>query len=443
LVPADEYKGLWNYATAEKLAQVYDKKASFIMIGPAGELQLKGASVACTDQENRYPTRHAARGGLGAVMGSKGLKWIALDVRQARVRQPARPKEFGELCKRYTKSYLAGPQMFKYGTSSAVPLANMLNTFPNRNRVNGQSPYVEQLDGRRIVESFETYGGRMHNCMTGCIVRCSNTVYDKDRNYRTSALEFETLTLLGSNCDLQSWEDVRDLDRLCDEIGLDTIEVGSAIAILMDAGEMQFGDVAGMKRLLNDIAEGSDLGKTVGDGAVAVGRRTKHHRVPAVRGQGIPAWDPRPLNATGVTYATSPMGADHTAGLIVNPGMSPEEFPYASQVLQVVNAVCDSSGFCQFLQPTLDDIREFYGYFHGEVVSREEIYELGWRCLCDEWDFNRAAGWDDEDNDLPACMKEDGIGPDQVVYDVPVSQANKAKDQFPPKEDMWTTRASG
>jgi aldehyde:ferredoxin oxidoreductase len=443
LVSADDYKGLWNYPTCEKLAESYDKRASFITIGPAGELELTGSSVACTDQDNRYPTRHAGRGGLGAVMGSKRLKFVAVDPGRTAVRQPAERKQFNDLNKKYTKDYQEGPLMFKEGTSSVVPIANMLQTFPNRNRVNGQSPHVAKLEGKRIMESFETYGGRMHNCMTGCIVKCSNIVHDSDGNYKTSALEFETLTLLGSNCDLESWEDVADLDRLCDEVGLDTIETGAAIAILMDAGEMEFGDAEGMKRLLHEIAEGSDLGRAVGNGAVAVGKRTKHHRVPAVRGQGIPAWDPRPLKATGVTYATSPMGADHTAGLIVNPGLPAEQFAYESQKAQLINAVCDSSGFCQFLQPNLDDIREFYGHFFGEEIAREEVYEQGWQCLSDEWEFNRRAGWKDEDNGLPACMKEDKIGPQEVVYDVPVEAANRAKEKLPYQEDMFTGKATG
>jgi aldehyde:ferredoxin oxidoreductase len=86
------------------------------------------------------------------------------------------------------------------------------------------------------------------------------------------------------------------------------------------------------------------------------------------------------------------MGADHTAGLIVNPGLPPTEYAKASQQAQLVNAVCDSSGFCQFLQPTLDDIRAFYHELYGEEVSREEISDLGWRCLQDEWEFNRRAG---------------------------------------------------
>ncbi len=443
VVAADEYKGLWNYALCERLHGRYPKESSFISCGPAGELRLAGASVACTDQDNRYPARHAARGGLGAVMGAKGLKFVMVDPGKTSARQPADRKAFGALCKQYTKDYLAGPQMFKTGTSSVVPVANMLHTFPYKNRTEGQSPDAQTLDGARIVESFEERGGGMHNCMTGCIVKCSNVVHDAEGNYKTSALEFETLTLLGANCAVSSWEDVADLDRLCDEVGLDTIETGAAIAVLMDSGQMDWGDAPAMKALLEEIAKGTDRGKAIGNGAVATGKYAKHGRVPHAKGQAMPAWDPRPLKATGVTYCTSPMGADHTAGLIVNPGLQPDQFAWESQKAQIVNAVCDSSGFCQFLQPTMDDIRGFYAALYGEDVSREAIHDQGWECLEDEWKFNSGAGFGDEDDVLSEPMLKDPIGAAPTVFDVSDDIVRAAKQRMPAAEDLFTTKATG
>jgi aldehyde:ferredoxin oxidoreductase len=444
VVAADEHRNKWNYKLIEDLAKSYPQTASFVSIGPAGEMRLTGASVACTDQEqDRHPARHAARGGLGAVMGSKGLKYVSVDPGKARVRAPARRKEFMELCKTYTKAYREGPQMFKHGTSSVVPVANMLFTFPHKNRVEGQSPDAATLDGKNIVESFESRGGGMHNCMTGCIVQCSNVVHDAEGNYKTSALEFETLTLLGSNCAIASWEDVADLDRLCDEVGLDTIETGAAIAIYMDSGGMEWGDADGAKRILREIAQGSELGRAIGNGAVATGRLRKHARVPAVKGQALPAWDPRPLKATGITYCTSAMGADHTAGLIVNPGLPQEEWVRASQESQLVNAVCDSSGFCQFLQPTLDDIRTFFGHLYGEDVSREQIADIGWQCMNDEWEFNRRVGFTEKDDVMPECMKQDAIGPQKVVWDVPTDLVSQAYTRLDSREELFTAKATG
>ena len=443
VVEADDLASKWNYATCEVLSERYPKTASFITIGPAGEKLLTGASVACTDQDNRYPTRHAARGGLGAVMGSKGLKYVSVDPARLRVREPAEKKAFGELVRSYTKDYLAGPLMFKEGTSSVVTVANMLHTFPTRNRVSGQNENVEGLMGQRIIESFETNGGGMHNCMTGCIVKCSNVVHGDDGKYKTSALEFETITLLGANCDITNMQDVADLDRLCDDVGLDTIETGAAIAIYMDAGEMEFGDADGAKRLIRESAEGTEIGTVIGNGAAAIGRKTGHKRVPVVKGQALPAWDPRPLKATGVTYASSPMGADHTAGLIVNPGAQPEEYAQLSQEAQLINAVCDSSGFCQFLQPSLDDIRAFMGALYGQEISREQIADLGWRCLEDEWEFNQRAGLGLADDDLPDCMREDPIGPMSMVWDVPQEIVQAAKQRMPAREELFAGKATG
>jgi aldehyde:ferredoxin oxidoreductase len=446
VVSADEYKGMWNYATCEKLLANESKAASVISIGPAGELLLKGASVACTDQDaERRPARHAARGGLGAVMGSKGLKWVLVDPGKARARQAADSQGFNKLNKQYTKNYLDAPvKMFEFGTASAVPLANMLNTFVYKNRTEGQSPDVDKLDGARIVESFEERGGGMHNCMTGCIVSCSNVVHDKDGNYKTSALEFETLTLLGANCAIETFDEVAELDRLCDELGLDTIETGAAIAVLMDSGGMSWGDSESAIKLLQEIAEGSERGKMIGDGAVETGKQLGHKRVPHARGQAIPAWDPRPLKATGVTYAAGPMGADHTAGLVVNPGLAPEEYARASQECQIVNMVTDSSGFCQFLQTNLDDIRGYYEVFYGVEVSREAIADQGWEALEDEWKFNAAAGWKDEDNALSDCLVEEGIGPDHSMkFDVSLEIINQSKVRFPIRDELFGAASSG
>ncbi|MEJ2336940.1 MAG: aldehyde ferredoxin oxidoreductase C-terminal domain-containing protein, partial [Gemmatimonadales bacterium] len=391
------------------------------------------ASVACTESEReRHPARHAARGGLGAVMGSKGLKYVSVEAGKAKARVGSDKKAWAAICKQSSKDYLAGPQLMKTGTSTTVPLAQVLHTFPYKNRVEGQSPDAETLDGHRILESFEERGGGMHNCMTGCIVKCSNVVHDAE----------ETLTLLGSNCAIQSWEDVADLDRLCDEVGLDTIETGAAIAIYMDSGGMEFGDAEGAKGILKEIAEGTELGRMIGNGALETGKRRKHHRIPTVRGQAIPAWDPRPLKATGVTYLTSAQGADHTAGLVVNPGLAAEQLPQASQDSQLLNAIVDASGFCMFLMLNADTIRRFYSAYFGREFSREEFYDLGWQILEDEWEFNKRAGWKREEDVMPACMEEDKIGPLQVSFDVPHGIVQKAYEKIGSRDSFWEAESS-
>lgn len=448
LVSADRYRSMLNYAMCAQLLTNYSSDASVISIGPAGEMLLSGASVACTDRsKDRRPARHAARGGVGAVMGSKCLKWVVVDAGKAPVRQPGDRQGFAKHAKAFSNDYLTKGrhETFKWGTSAVVPIANMLNTFPYRNRTEGQNPHFEGLDGARIRESFATRGGEMHACMDGCIVRCSNVVHDRNGNYLTSALEFETLTLLGSCCDINNWEDVAELDRLCDELGVDTIETGAAIAVLMDSGGMPWGDAERAKKLLReDIRQGSELGRLIGNGARAVGRARNHPRVPVAKGQAIPAWDPRSMKVVGVTYATSAQGADHTAGLVIDPMIGGREAVVKSQEAQIVNAAADSSGMCTFLQVSLDELRAFYGHFYGIEVSRETIADIGWNCLADEWEFNDRAGFSAADDDLPACMREEGIGPDHAIkFDISRELTALAKIRQPHGESLFSGGAAG
>jgi aldehyde:ferredoxin oxidoreductase len=447
LVEATEYKGLWNYACCEKLLAPEGKNASAISIGPAGEMMLKGASIACTDSDkDRRPARQAARGGVGAVMGAKCLKWIMIDPAKTATRKPADRKAFASYMKAFSQDYLSTRHAnFKYGTSAVVPAANMLHTFPYKNRTEGRNPEFEKLDGARILESFETRGGEMHNCMTGCIVKCSNIVHDKDGNYLTSALEFETLTLLGSCCAINNWEDVADLDRLCDELGLDTIETGAAIAVYMDSGGMEWGDAEGAKNLLRkELASGSELGRNIGHGALQIGTVRNHDRIPVAKGQAMPAWDPRPLKATGITYASSAMGADHTAGLVIDPKITGEAAVVASQEIQVINAICDSSGFCMFLGPSIDETRQFFSPYFGEEVTCEEVAEIGWQCLVDEWEFNDRAGFTVADDDMASCMRDEGIGPDHAFkFDITSDLIALAKIRQPATEKFYSKSPAG
>ena len=108
-----------------------------------------------------------------------------------------------------------------------------------------------------------------------------------------------------------------------------------------------------------------------------------------------------------------------------------------------MNAACDSSGFCQFIQPTLDTIREFYGMLYGETISREQIADMGWQCMQNEWEFNRRAGWKNADDQMPECMKQDAIGPAKVVWDVKPDVVQAAYSRFDAREELFTTKAAG
>ncbi|OFV86788.1 MAG: hypothetical protein A3J75_03750 [Acidobacteria bacterium RBG_16_68_9] len=312
-----------------------------------------------------------------------------------------------------TKAYKSGPQFFAKGTSAVVPMANMMDTLPTRNRREMQFDRANDIDGARIIESFETRGGGMHNCLTGCVVQCSNVVHGPDGSYLTSALEFETIALMGSNCCIGDLDAIARMDRLCDELGLDTIETGGAMAVAMDSGQLPFGDAEAVIRTLEGVDKGQELSRAIANGVVSTCKTFNVARIPAIKGQGLPAWEPRTLKASGITYVTGPMGADHTAGLVVMPA---PDLARASQDSQIVNAVCDSSGFCQFMQPTLEDMRRFFNLMYGLNLTEEDIVNYGWQCLQDEWEFNRRAGLDDS---FPEWLVTEPVPTNGAVFDVP------------------------
>lgn len=435
-----ELRGLRTYAASEKLSAAFPARAAFVLVGPAGEKGFSGASVAFTDEGKKHPARHAARGGLGAAMGIKGLKAVAVDDDGTQARPAADAAGFKQFVGTFSKEYKAGPQLFQFGTSSTVPLANMMSTFPTRNRREMMFDQADNLDGAKIVQNFATRGGGMHHCMTGCIVQCSNVVHDADGKYVTSALEFETLALCGSNCMIGDLDKVARIDRLCDELGLDTIETGGAIGLAMDSGALPFGDGDAAIALLEKVDKGDELAETVARGVVAIGKRFGATRIPAIRGQGIPAWEPRTLNATGVTYATSAMGADHTAGLVVVPAA---DVALASQNAQLINALCDSSGFCQFQQPGIEDIRTLYNCLSGASLSFEEVAEIGWQCMVDEWEFNRRAGFGDDDNDLPEWCRTEAVPSNGAVFAVPKEEIMRVFTRMPISDELRTMKAVG
>ena len=433
-------KGMRTYAACAKMAESAGKRASFILCGPAGEAKMRGASVALTDEDHRYPTRHAARGGLGAVMGAKGLKAIVVDDEGTGARMAKDTAKFKQMVVDMTKAYKAGPQFFARGTAAVVPMANMMDTLPTRNRREMQFESWPNIDGARINESFESRGGGMHNCMTGCVVQCSNVVHAPDGSYVTSALEFETIALMGSNCAIGDIDAIAQMDRLCDELGLDTIETGAALAVAMDGGKLEFGDSAKAIETLESIDKGSELGTAIGNGTQHTGEKYGVARIPTVKGQAVPAWEPRTLKATGITYCTSPMGADHTAGLVVMPV---PDLARASQDSQLVNALCDSSGFCQFMQPSTEEIRQFFNIMYGLELSEKDIVAIGWQCLQDEWDFNRRAGLSDADDALPAWMSTEAIPTNGAVFDVPRDEIKRVFTQMEITPELMAMRASG
>lgn len=431
LEPAPDLAGLGVYETLATLRERYGERAAVVAIGPAGEMRLRGAAVAVSDLA--FHPRFAARGGLGAVMGSKGLKAIVVEGGGRQTRGVARPA-FDELRRSFNQALLADPktgQVYpKYGTASIVRAVDACGALPTRNFSQGQCEAVEELSGERMADLIADRGGEGRTavpCMAGCVIRCGNVFPDGRGRMVVSNLQFETIALLGSNCGMGDLDAVARLNYLCNDLGLDTIETGAALALLMEAGVLRFGDPEGAVALLGGLVRGEPAARLVATGAAAVGAAYGLTRVPVAKGQALPGYDPRAMKGNGVTYATSPMGADHTAGNAFGSRGKVNQLLAEGQVelsreLQVTAMIIDMLGLCLFARPPLVAdpglaatlLREL----HGWDITREDLEGLARSILAVEREFNRRAGLGPETDRLPEYFYREPLPPHGVVFDI-------------------------
>ena len=432
---------LGNYDLVDKMKAEYGEKISCISIGQAGEMKLAGASVACTDMELR-PTRHAGRGGVGAVMGSKGVKVIVIDDAGMKMRQPQDPDAFKAANKAWVaglkKHPVSGEGLPAYGTNVLTNVINEAGAYPTNNFLKGQFDGASNISGETQAETEEARGGKgaaTHGCHRGCIIRCSGTFYDKDGNYVTKQPEYETVWSHGGNCGIDDLDAIAQLDRLDDDFGLDTIEMGATIGVAMEAGLAQFGDAEAAIKMVKEVGEGTPLGRILGSGAAVTGKVFGVERIPVVKGQAMPAYDPRAVMGIGVTYATTTMGADHTAGYAVGSNimgvggktdpLSPEGQIELSRNLQIATAVVDSTGMCLFVAfPVLDQPETFQSLldlvntFYGLSLTADDVTELGKSILKNEREFNLAAGLTSKHDRLPDYFKKEKLPPHDITFEV-------------------------
>ena len=216
---------------------------------------------------------------------------------------------------------------------------------------------------------------------------------------------------------------------------------GVAIGVAMEGGFLEFGDAKGALDLMRQMAEGTPVGRILGQGAAFTGRAFGVTRVPVVKGQAMPAYEPRAVKGIGVTYATSTMGADHTSGYTIAPeilSVGGTADPFAvnkaelSRAFQATTAFIDSSGYCLFIAfAILDDADGFQGMIDtvngmlGTGYDADGIVEYGHNVLKVERGFNAAAGFTKADDRLPEFMKLEKLPPHDVVWDVPDEELDK------------------
>ena len=432
-------KMMGNYDLIAKMNGEYGDKVCCISIGPAGEMKMGSASIACTDMEQR-PTRHAGRGGVGAVMGSKGIKVIVLDDSGMKRREPQNPEAFKAANKVWIdglKSHpVTGEGLPAYGTNVLTNIINEAGGFPTRNFSTGRFEDVTKINGETQAELETSRGGKAtHGCHTGCVIQCSGTFNDKDGNYLTKQPEYETIWAHGADCGISDLDVIAQLDRLDDDYGIDTIEMGVAIGVAMEAGLAEFGDGQAAINMVKEVGEGTPLGRILGAGAGVTGKAFGVERVPVVKNQALPAYDPRAVQGIGVTYATTTMGADHTAGYAVTANvlqiggsvdpLSPEGQIELSRNLQITTAAIDSTGMCLFIafaaldQPeTFQALIDMLNAFHGLELTADDVAALGQSVLTNERDFNKKAGFTAQHDRLPAFFTQEPLPPHNVTFTV-------------------------
>ena len=417
-----EFLGLGNNEVASRLFERYGRKISYAICGPVGEYLGLVAGIAFADTDGR-PSRLAARGGVGAVMGVKRVKVIVIDQHKMPTFHD-RKKVMGAVREYGVKlgKEAAIDSFKKFGTAAVGDFTNHVGGLPVRNFTAGQltpDKAAFKLGGTHIRERNLARGGQTaHPCMPGCMIECSNVYADENGKEMVSPLEYETLGLVGSNCGLDDPDDVAALNAVINDLGCDTIEIGAMLGVLMDAGQGEFGDKGFMMAALADIRAGNERGRLLAQGAAAVGEHYGISRVPVIKRQGISAYDPRVIEVTGISMMLTAQGADHTAGNL--PGFDCKDKTTAQLVeasfgVQVNVAVADSLGLCIFGRSVTDTnpdlIVTALNDAHGTSLTPAFLKAFGRETLELEWAFNKAAGFGESDDELPVFFYREPLAP--------------------------------
>lgn len=440
--PADDLAGLGVYQSAARLVEKYGEKVAVALIGPGGEMKLRAAGIQNLDKD-KVPSRIAARGGLGALMASKGLKAVVIDASAGQKPPIENPEAFREAQKVFNKALMDHPQTHTYRDYGTAAMVNMCQTFgslPTRNFSSGQFEHADTLSGEHLRETILKRGGVSkpnHACMPGCVIQCSNVYGSQDgQQVLVAPIEYETIGLMGSNLGIGDLDMVARLNYAVNDLGLDTIDVGAALGVAAQAGLMDWGDGERALALIDEIRRNTPLGRVLGNGAAITGKVLGVEHVPVSKNQAMAAYEPRAIKGTGVTYATSPQGGDHTAGLTIRDKINhldPQGQVELSRTKQIAMAGYDTLGACifagfGFAAAPVGTIARLLNARYGWELPDDILQVLGKETLQLEREFNRRAGFTAKDDRLPEWMTREPLPPTGAVFDVPAAELDKIFD---------------
>ncbi len=438
ITPAPELVGKNNFQVLDIMQEKYGKNAAVMTIGRPGEMRMLLSNISVKDPSGKL--RSHGRGGLGAVMGAKKIKCITVDAEDNNAVEIADPEKFKDANKRFMKAIvnnpISGEGLKGFGTAILVNILNEAGGLPTRNFRSGRCEHAEEISGERMAQNITERGGETHHpCHSGCVIQCSQVYNDKNNEYLTSGFEYETIWAFGAHAGIRDLDIIAKIDNIMDDLGIDSIETGVTMGVAVDAGICEYGDGEAILKLISeDVANGTPLGRIIGSGTANLGKIYGLTRVPTVKGQGIPAYEPRAVKGQGITYATNPMGADHTSGYavatnILGSGGNVDPLKKDGQIelsrnLQISTAALDSTGMCIFVAfPVLDDpeampaLIDMINAKSGGELNFDNVMDLGKSILKLEREFNIKAGLNSAYDRLPEFMSYEKLPPHNVIWD--------------------------
>ena len=409
---------LWGMSPQETEGSIRNElqnaEVRIAAIGQAGENRVRFATLS-------NEGRHAGRGGIGAVFGSKKLKAVALRGRQ---HIAVADKDAVEHIAATLRERSVGPHTAKYreiGTVANLAVFNRVGSLPTRNFQHATFSHADALSGETFVtNSFS----RSHGCAS-CTIRCERLF--RALNGEEQRLEYETLFALGPLCGVEKPDDVLRAARLCDQYGLDTISTGGTIAWALECAEkgllpeakeagLSFGNAEAILALIPDIAQRRGIGKLLAEGsrhaAAQVGEESQSFAI-HVKGMELPGYEPRSLKTMALGLAVSPRGACHNRSGAYEADFSGQVDRLRAEAgrgaivaaSEDFSAVLDSLIVCKFLRKCFDDFyaesAQLASAVTGWDYTAADLKQVGERINTVKKLFNIREGWQPEDDWLP------------------------------------------
>ncbi len=415
--------------TTEAVRAATDEEACVACIGPAGERQVLFANIM------NECGRAAGRSGVGAVMGSKNLKAVAVRGTGA-VRVPD-PKAFREAVVRASAKIKAnavgGQGLRNFGTDVLVNILNELGGLPTRNFIDGYFPTADKVGGESLTKQLLI---RPRGCYA-CIISCGRATKVTNPKFagRGEGPEYETAWAFGPDCGIDNLDAVTKANYICNDYGMDTITMGSSVACAMNLFEdgiittkdtdgiaLNFGNMEAMIEMVRKTAEGEGFGKKLALGSYRLAESYGHPEYSMTcKKQEMPAYDPRAIQGIGLNFATGNRGGCHVRGYTISPEVlgqpvkldprATEGKPALDITFQDLTAALDSSGMCLFTTFGLgaEDLAELLSAATGINFTTEEFMKIGTRIWNLERLFNLKAGLSAADDKLPERLIKDPI----------------------------------